>query len=241
MMVSGAAVSVGASRSFAVAGTGASVNGRAGLCFSRLRNDSGVALEALSTQDLPAKVAQALADTLPFLLCGEESAVHAFGRRFAGRTGRQAALKEIVEDELHHAAWLEALAARLPAPSSAPDAGRMAGFFRNLLTRDPARHFAQIAALDLAVCDLMRPMVAPDSVLAGAPALVAGLRAIRKDEARHVRVARDCARELGFDIAQQRALANALQIALGELLATVRGSLECLGFQAFGAFDSAHV
>ncbi len=199
---------------------------RGGLCFRR--RGERAQLPAPDTTGLAPGLAQALADTLPFLLCGEESAVHAFSRR-RGATLDHAALESIALDEAQHAAWLEALARALPVAHSAVAGEQMAGFFRALLTRDAARHFASIAALDLAVCRLLRPLVAPGSALTAAPAVLAGLRRIQRDEARHVRVARDCARQLGVDAAQQRRLDVGLQQRLFALLAPVQASLTRLG------------
>jgi len=210
----------------------------AGLCFAGTRyldgGEPGAAPAPTDAHALDAATGQALADVLPFLLCGEESAVHAFGRRLAGHVGRAAALAGIADDEARHAAWLEVLSAALPAPTRTPDVVQMTGFFRRLLTRDAARHFAQIAALDLAVCEILRPLVAPGGALTAAPSVIDGLRAIRQDEARHVRVARDCARELGLEAAQQRALETSVRESLAQLLAPVQSSLRRLGFAGFG-------
>ena len=187
------------------------------------------ALGPHSAQPLPGAVAQALADTLPFLLCGEESAVHAFGRRWKGQDHRREALRSIAGDEARHASWLQALARCLPAPARAPDAARMSAFFGGLLTREPARHFGHIAALDRSVCDILRPLVLPNGALADAPDVRAVLRAIHQDEARHVRVARDCALELGLTVADQHRLDLQVADALAALLSPVRASLHRLG------------
>ena len=218
-----------------------SAGSRAPVCFARSKLTSPAV--CVDASGLAPEVAQALADALPFLRCGEESAVHAFGRRLANSAGgtarvTQAALDAITADESRHAAWLEALASALPAPEPAsrgPQEAAMATFFRRLLTRDPALHFARIAALDLAVCAILRPLVAQRNALAAAPQVVAGLRAIRGDEARHVRVARSCARGLGISAAQQRQLDLALRTDLARLLAPVRLSLRRLGIPEFGS------
>ncbi len=185
----------------------------------------------LNTTELPPALAQALSNTLPFLRCGEESAVHAFGRRLVGVSAgaEQGALQGIADDEARHAAWLEALALALPAPDAVPATDAMASFFRRLLTRDAALHFARIAALDLAVCALLAPLASRRSVLARAPEVVAGLGAICRDEARHVRVARDCAGRLGVTAQRQHALDLALRRELGVLLSPVRASMALLG------------
>jgi hypothetical protein len=218
-----------------VTGADAALATAAPVCFARAR--PAVRMLGIDARALPPDVAAALANALPFLRCGEESAVHAFGRRLAsvGSAVEQTMLDAITADEARHADWLEALAAALPLPDRAPCAEAMAGFFRRLLTRDAALHFARIAALDLLVCAILRPLVSPHGVLAAAPQAVAGLRAIRRDEARHVRVARDCARRLGFSATRQRALDLAMRAELAALLAPVHASLACLGVSDLGA------
>ncbi len=205
------------------------------VCFARTRPPARTL--SVDAHALPPDVAVALANALPFLRCGEESAVHAFGRRLASVDSamEQAALDAITADEARHADWLAALAAALPSPDRAPCAEAMARFFRRLLTRDAALHFARIAALDLRVCAILRPLVAPHGTLAAAPRAVAGLRVIRRDEARHVRVARECARRLGFGAMQQRTLDLAMRDELAALLAPVRMSLARLGVSELGA------
>ena len=208
------------------------------VCFAWTRLPARSAADApLDADALPDDVSAALADALPFLRCGEESAVHAFGRRLARRAAHtdRAVLDAITADEARHARWLEALAADLPAARTAPADDAMQTFFRRLLTRDPALHFARVAALDLAVCALLRPLVARDSALAIAPRVRAGLLAIRSDEARHVRVARDCARAAGLGIAQQRRIDRTLRSDLARLLTPVRASLERLGIHGLAA------
>jgi rubrerythrin len=106
---------------------------------------------------LSPEASQALADTLPFLLCEEESAVHAFGSslmRPSAKTDRSV-LHEIAQDEARHAQWLGLLAARLPRPVHQLDQHHVQRLFRSMLTRNRGLHFARVAALDLAVCSLL--------------------------------------------------------------------------------------
>ena len=203
------------------------------LCFARNRPTAAVA--AVDASALPEDVALALAQALPFLRCGEESAVHAFGRHLMHLTdpAEQLTLANIAADEERHAAWLAALAAALPVSPSGLDAASSARFFRSLLTRDKALHFARIAALDIAVCALLRPLLAPRSVLASAPQVIDGLRAIQRDEARHVRVARGWAQRLGWSPDAQRALDRAMHEELAVLLAPIHASLLRLGIVDF--------
>ena len=207
------------------------------VCFARPRPVARA--PAINASSLAPDVAQALSNTLPFLRCGEESAVHAFGRRLAraAHGTEQAVLDVITADEARHAAWLEALAEALPPPDAGPDAGpdaiAMARFFRRLLTRDPALHFARVAALDLVVCAILRPLVARGSALSAAAPVADGLRSIRRDEARHVRVARQCARRLGVSATRQHELDAALRDELAALLAPVCSNLQRLGLRGF--------
>ena len=205
------------------------------LCFARARPVPD--LVAIDTSRLADDVALALAQALPFLRCGEESAVHAFGRRLmhSADPAEQLTLANITADEQRHANWLAALAAALPTAHGGLDAEPSARFFRSLLTRDKALHFARIAALDLAVCGLLRPLVASGSVLASAPQVVEGLRSIRRDEARHVRVARGCAQRLGWSARAQHTLDGTMRDELAVLLAPMHTSLLRLGIVGFGA------
>ncbi len=211
----------------------------AALCFARARPTPPA--EVIDTSGLPDDVALALAQALPFLRCGEESAVHAFGRRLmrSADPAEQLTLANITADEQRHANWLAALAAVLPAPRGGLDSESAARFFRGLLTRDKALHFARIAALDLAVCALLHPLVGRRSVLAGAPQVVDGLRSIRRDEARHVRVARRCAQRLGWSASAQQTLDRTMRDELSALLAPVRGSLLRLGMVGFSVAADA--
>lgn len=204
------------------------------LCFARARPMPAVV--AIDTRGLPDDVALALAQALPFLRCGEESAVHAFGRRLmhSADPAEQLTLASITADEHRHAEWLAALAAALPDSPGGLDAEPSARFFRSLLTRDKALHFARIAALDLVVCALLHPLVEGHGVLAGAPQVIEGLRSIRRDEARHVRVARRCAQRLGWSAGAQQTLDRTMRDELAALLAPVHASLVRLGIVGFG-------
>ena len=204
-------------------------NAGSSVCFSRLAPSDGVL--TIDTSPLAHDVALALSETLPFLRCGEESAIHAFSRRLIGQKADagQMELDSIAEDETRHAAWLESLAAALPAPQQASEPEQMAGFFRRLLTRHRPLHFAQIASLDLAVCALLRPLTVSQSAIHCAPQVHAGLCSIRSDEARHVRVARNIARNLGWTKSQQHKLDLSIREQLAALLVPIESSLLRLG------------
>lgn len=188
------------------------------------------ALPEPSVEGLSREQARDLAELLPFLACGEESAVHAFGGRLlleAASTEREQ-LARIARDELRHAQWLEGLRRVLPEPCTPLPRKAIARFFKRLLSRNPARHFARVAALDLAVCRVLQPLLRADAALAGAASLRAGLQALVLDEARHVRVSRRMALQLGLDATHQRHIDFEVAHDLEALLVPVRAELQRL-------------
>lgn len=183
---------------------------------------------ALSSQQ-----AQDLSNALPFLACGEESAVHAFGSSLLKQVSQdeQAAMLRIAQDEFRHALWLERLRRALPPPCIHLPEHAMQLFFRRLLTRDAAKHFARVAALDGAVCQLLAPLLHQRASIQCAPELRSGLLAIVRDEARHVQVARQMAARLGMSSAGQTAINQEITQALDALLLPIASSLQRLSKQ----------
>lgn len=173
---------------------------------------------------------QDLADVLPYLACGEVSAVHAFtGRLFKGvPVNAQVILRAIAQDEMAHAQLIDALQQSLPPAKSLPDAGRLAMFFKRLESSDPAEHLARVAALDRAVCQLLQPLLRQGAALSQCPDIYAALCGLRQDEARHVRMARDVASQLGISTAHQLQLNRTVRARLQRLLAPVQSALERL-------------
>lgn len=195
----------------------------ASLCASHL-----IAQESdLSFQNgfpsLSAEQRQDLAEVLPYLACGEVSAVHAFsGRLLQGvPLAAQATLRAIAQDEMAHARLIDGLQKCLPPPQQPPQAARLAMFFRRLESSDPAEHLARVAALDRAVCQILQPLLRPGRVLSQAPALHGALCALRQDEARHVRMARNVAHQLGVSSLHQQSLNRSIRERLTRLLAPV--------------------
>ncbi len=182
------------------------------------------------TLNLNSVACQALADTLPFLLCGEESAVHAFSSTLMrpSASSEHAVLSAIAEDEARHAQWLGLLAARLPLPFKQLDAMHMQHFFRSMLTRHRGLHFARVAALDLSVCSLLHGITQPSSPLKSEAWVMRLLKNILKDEGRHVRLARGMAARLGVSAEQQRAVDKEVASSLAKLLQPVNSALSTL-------------
>ena len=155
-----------------------------------------------SLSELSESQLTALGRLLPCLLCGEESAFHVFwqeGHRVSNvqASYSQTLANRIAVDELEHERLLHDLRSCCPVPD---DAARTLlqtrRFFLRMASRDPAVHFARIAALDSAVCIVLSALAKP---LARATALVEIFKRIRSDEARHVRFSRQHSYELGAD------------------------------------------
>lgn len=192
--------------------------------------------------NLSAAASQALADTLPFLLCGEESAVHAFSSTLMrpSATSEHRALNAIAVDEARHAQWLGLLAARLPAPVKQLDAQHMQHFFRSMLTRHHGLHFARVAALDLAVCSLLHGITQPSSVLKSDAWVMRLLKNILNDEGKHVRLARGMAARLDISTEQQRAVDKEVASSLSKLLQPVNSALSTLSTLNNAHADNAY-
>jgi hypothetical protein len=164
------------------------------LIFAKNRLD----LSALHSQQI-----QALANLLPLLICGEESASYVFdalANTLAGQldTALILDLRSITQDEIRHAVYLEHLRASLPTPADRHSAHRAAVFLSKLNTPVPVRQLARLAALDSAVCKLLAALLHPAAPISKCAPLAAMLRRIQLDEARHVRITRACVRVLNL-------------------------------------------
>lgn len=177
---------------------------------------------------------QDLADLLPFLACGEESAAHVFGHSLQAAVPARfwPTLKQIAQDEHRHAELLSGLRDELPSPNPSISLTRLIFFFKRLETPDPAEHLARVAALDLAVCRVLQPLLRHGAAISGAPALHVALSQLRADEAGHVRLARSMAGELGYEPENQVQLNRTLSARLNTLLAPVAPALARLGVAA---------
>jgi hypothetical protein len=146
---------------------------------------------------LPSLEAQALADLLPLLACGEEAAALTFHRLSTRSDFDEAAaqtLAAIESEEVRHEAYLGALARQLPLPRHAEQTRRAARQFQLFLgVRDPVQHLARIAAIDAGVCTILSRLARPGQPLAADRAVRMTLRRIHRDEARHVAAARSIA------------------------------------------------
>ena len=186
-------------------------------------NDSALPL-SLNCGTLSAQHRQDLANALPFLACGEESAIHAFSSSLLKHLNDQqrAEMAQIANDELRHAHWLECLRIALPQPNLHLSSIELTRFFKRLLTRNTSLHFARVAALDSAVCKLLAPLLHAESALVcQSPQIHAGLVSIALDEARHVKAARAMAAHFGLSQLMQVEVNAAIKAELWQLLTPV--------------------
>ena len=138
--------------------------------------------------------AAALAELLPLLLCGEESAALAFGAggaRAALAAAARFELERIRREEVVHGLLLQRLQTGLPsAPLELPLRARLRRFFVTLADPDPGCYFAKIAGLDSAVCMLFGALRGKRKPLMADTTVAATLARIHRDEAAHVAAAR---------------------------------------------------
>ena len=187
-------------------------------------------LPARLTKGLAAQHRQDLADVLPYLACGEESAVYAFTGRLQLALPADAAqmLQRIANDEQGHADLIAAIQAELPAAQTSISPLRLAHFFRRIEAASPAEHLARVAALDWAVCKLLQPLLRIGGPVSQAPLLHSAMCDLRQDEARHVRLARSLAQQMGFSATLQIELNLDMQQRLQRLMQPVHASLQRL-------------
>lgn len=200
---------------------------------SRLSNvktrASGFDLEALNADEQ-----QALANLMPLLICGEESATCVFDDLANSLTGRLSstqvrAIRSITTDEIRHSDDLDALRHQLPSPLDRRTAYRAAAFLKVLKSEDPVIRLARLAVLDAAVCQMLAMLLHADASIAKCSEVSNMIRNIQLDEARHVRIIRDCYLMLGLS---SKEIAKAqLQVleAFIVLLTPANQDLQCLG------------
>jgi rubrerythrin len=184
----------------------------------------------IDCQSLTTQQTNDLANCLPFLACGEESAVHAFSSSLLKHVTieEQVEMNAIAEDELRHAMWLTSLKNALPEPSLTLPQDAMTRFFKRLLTKKPALHFARVAALDYSVCKILVPLIRENAGLQLAPQVKEGLISIMKDEARHVQIAKNMAIKLGMNAAELEHVNAQIHQELMQLLKPITPCLKRL-------------
>jgi hypothetical protein len=138
------------------------------------------------------------------------------------------ALQRIAADERGHQILLSRLTAALPRAQLEPAfVTKMRRFFMRLAHRDVLVHFVRIAALDSAACQFLALLRTRTGPLASDSPAGSILRRIHMDEARHVRLARECAGPL---VRSRRGLEIAAEVRdeLAQLIQMRAASLEAL-------------
>ena len=204
-------------------------------CFGGRRPSGDATLSSPVQLHLDDDTASALADLLPVLGCGEEAAALAFSAladdRALASTKREQ-LRQIAHDERVHDAIIEGLRRALPAVAPAPAQSAAARRFHYSLRAGGADlHLARIAALDAGVCTILSCLLRPCRPLAREATVAAALRRIRRDEARHVAIARAIALERS-PAARLREAAAVARVGLAALVADHGPALERLGVDA---------
>lgn len=177
---------------------------------------------------------EALARLLPFMLCGEQSAIQVFGaevERLRGNSWSKSIslLENIESDEYAHEEALQTLSSLLMQPNDLSDLKQKARHFYIKLgnTRGMTEHFARVAQLDACVCIIMNEISNSDL---GKKSLVTQLLArIKKDEARHVAVSTKHFHYLGGDEGALQESKRDVSAKLVALLRTETEAFESLG------------
>ena len=188
-----------------------------------------------SLSELAERQIEALGRLLPVLLCGEESAFQVFWREAGRLTDVQfrrslALARRIAAEELEHEQLLRELRNCCPAPGDLASIRlRAHRFFLRMASREPALHFARVAALDSGVCVILAAVAKP---LARAHVVVDTINRIRRDEARHVRFSRAHSCELGADKSLLADTAACVRRELVALLYPLANSFEELELDA---------
>jgi hypothetical protein len=197
------------------------VGSASGVCFVLSRPANALPVPFVTAPRLDELTAQALADVLPLLSCGEEAATIAF-HRLADQAGSDTettmALRRIEMEEHVHESLLQQLAVMLPPSKDAAELRRAARRFHiHLAAQGRALHLARIAAIDAAACTVLSRLISSRAALAHDEVIVQLFQRIRHDEARHVAVARTLVRALGTGDRMHHAAAAA-RLSLADLL-----------------------
>jgi hypothetical protein len=205
-----------------------SVHQQTPICFAS--SQSHEPLHAAIGIRLGSRHSEALAELLPVLICGEESASVVFSRlsRAPNLSSAHDELVRIEHEECEHARLL--LQVRLALPKARVDTALSRAtrlFFMRMSEREVGPHFVRIAALDSGVCILLGALRRRRTPIAADPTLSQLFARIHRDEARHVLVARHYARIL-LETQQTYTIARDTRQQLVELLMHRAAALEQL-------------
>lgn len=192
------------------------------------------------------KQQHALGHLIPLLLCGEQSAQLVFNQEInrlfnQGEQKNLAMIQSLLEveaDEFRHDQALQTVLNSLPIVAQQLKIQRQARLFYSKLGRGQSRcqHFIKIATLDSCVTQIMHEF---EHSLLGANhpfARLCGL--IKKDEAKHVYIAKHHAQALGATPDMFKQEQNSVSCLLHQLLATQAEHFNCLGVDLSKIFNT---
>lgn len=206
-----------------------------GQCFAMSRRRRPVACSPLHIDDT---AQQALANLLPFLLCGEESAAWGFSLLPSTFTVSEEAchtLQRIAAEELVHEQYLEGLRLALPPSTETAPLDATKAFFVSLAHDNVSDHLAKIIALDASVCVILAALLDRRSAIAADPVTHQLASRIRHDEAGHVRACREVLASLD----NPRPAADSIYDLRTQLIAVLQPAapaFEALGVDAASLF-----
>lgn len=187
-----------------------------------------------------------LAHLIPLLLCGEQSAQLVFNqeitRLFSQSTAENQvminSLIEVEQDESRHDQALQWILEHLPVvPTQKKIQGQARLFYAKLGRREwRCQHFIKIAVLDACVTQIMHEF--EHSLLGSSHpfAILCGL--IKKDEAKHVYIAKHHAQVLGATSAMFKLEQAVVSQSLHKLLATQEQHFSALGVDLARIFSA---
>ena len=184
--------------------------------------------------ELSLEAQQGLADLLPVLLCGEESAEHVFSNAALHESvqlnhSMRAGLASIADDERQHGLLLLTLRNALPSTQDISAVMRSVRFLKSMASADLKTHLTRVAALDAGVCIVLAEIARAGTPIARNETAASIFARIRRDEGRHVRISRTYSRVLGVD-AQTEAIERRKVIAgFYNLLSPSGGAFSKLG------------
>ena len=184
---------------------------------------------------------EAFGRVIPFLICGEQSAIDVFGNTAnieskAGVSVLKREFAKIENEEAGHELLWQTLVQQLPQPADLRLLKRRAAlFFARLGRADTVgEHFAQVSQLDSAVGAIMWSL--EHSEISKDVRINALAKLIKHDEARHVSVSRRFALGLGVERDKYHELGSKIRHELLALLAPIADSIEDLGIDASAMF-----
>ncbi len=204
------------------------------ICFAHVDSTQTGSKQHISTVQhrLSEEKSRALAEILPILCCGEESAIVAFeglALNEAFSPDVQSVLANIACEESHHETLLRSVRASLPDVSHSSQLIRaIKRFFMSMRTQDSGTHLANIAALDSGVCVIIN-LFHQSGFFHSDNQLQQIFGRIHRDESRHAAQTLLLAKQFSLNTTAMIQQAECIREGLREILILKRDAFDCLG------------